>query len=89
MSAAQAHQKSGHEGRERAKRHPFRNALIVSLVIAAVILWQLNPILHGIHDVHAALLKAEGIRRTLAGLLSVGYHKVDAWISPLAHKVGK
>ncbi len=89
MSTARAHQKSGRDGHEGVRRHPFRNALILSLIIAALILWQLNPIIHGIHGLYTILLRAEGIRRVVAGLLTVGYHKAAAIVTPLVHRIGK
>lgn len=84
MSTARARHK---EGTDQPKGHPFRNVLLVSLVVAAVILWQLAPIIHGLHTVDAFLTRAEGPRRIIAGLLKLGYQHLIAWIAPLVHRV--
>ncbi|MCL5116322.1 MAG: hypothetical protein M1272_04135 [Firmicutes bacterium] len=94
MSTARAHIKeekraARHEGKMERKGHPFRNALFISLGVAAVILWQLNPIIRGLHAAESALTQAEGVRRVVGGLISVGYHRVVGLIAPIYHHFAK
>jgi tetrahydromethanopterin S-methyltransferase subunit C len=75
-------------GEEKPRaRHHFRNALLISLVLAGVVLWQLNPIIHGLHSIQATLMRAEGVRRVASGILSIGYHKLASFIGPLYLRV--
>lgn len=75
------------EGEDRPSSHPFRTALIVSLVVAAIILWQLAPIIQGLHTLDLWLVRVQGPRRTLIGLLQLGYHRLLNVVTPLIHQV--
>jgi hypothetical protein len=85
MSAARAHHK---ESEPEPKGHPFRNVLVVSLLLAALILWQLTPIIHGLHYLESLLTRAEGPRRIIISLIHLGYTKLVSLVSPLIHKIG-
>lgn len=93
--AARAHFKdekptAGHGDKKTGtKGHPFRNALLISLALAALILWQLNPIIRGLHSIQTTLMQAENIRRVTGGLLNIGYHHVVNTVGPLIHRVAK
>lgn len=84
MSTARARRR---EPADLSKGHPFRNVLIVSLIVAALVLWQLTPVIHGLNSVGIFLGHAQGVRRIIAGLLSVGYHRAEQWVVPLIHRI--
>lgn len=84
MSAARTHDR---EASEQPKGHPFRNALVVSIVLAALIMWQLTPIIHGLHFLESFLTRVEGPRRIIVGLLNTGYHKLSSLVSPVIQQV--
>ncbi|MCY0865450.1 MAG: hypothetical protein OWQ57_10900 [Sulfobacillus sp.] len=60
--------------------HPFRVVLWVSLLVAALVLWQLPAVTQGLSGASHALQHAEGFRHYVAGLLSIGYHRVLLWV---------
>lgn len=85
MSAARSHHK---EVPAENPGHPFRNLLVATLLVAALILWQLTPIVHGLHYLDSLLARAEGPRRLIIGLIHSGYARIVALVRPLVHKVG-
>lgn len=93
MSAARVHFKEDKQapkkGDHKAKKsgHPFRTALWISIVLAGIILWQLNPIIHGLHTTASTLTRAEPIRRVVSGLISLVYHRIATTVAPLIHRV--
>ncbi len=94
MSTARAHvnnhKPTGPDGgHDQKKGHPFRNALLISLALAALVLWQLNPIIHGLHSTAEALGHAESFRKVVIGLIKIGYQRASAAIAPLIHRVGR
>lgn len=87
---ANNHKPTGPDGHDQKKKgHPFRNALLISLALAALILWQLNPIIQGLHSTAAALGHAESFRQVVIGLVKMGYHRAATAIAPLIHRVGR
>ncbi|NMP23475.1 hypothetical protein [Sulfobacillus harzensis] len=93
MSTARAHIKDSKHGASgdhaEKKGHPFRNALLISLALAALILWQLNPIIQGLHSTATALSHAESFRQVVIGLVNMGYHRALDAITPLIHRVSR
>lgn len=87
MSTARAHHKSNREGKEPPAGHPFRNALVISLALAALILWQLSFIIHGLNTLASTLVRAQSTRQVIADFLKVAYHKVIALALPLIHRL--
>lgn len=87
MSTARAHHKNSRETKVASASHPFRNALIISLVLAALILWQLGLVIHGLNTVVSTLVRAEGVRHVMAEYLAVAYHKVVALVLPLVQRI--
>lgn len=92
MSTARAQEKEEKnavrgERKDEGKRHHFRNALLISIVVAAVILWQLNPVIDGLRTLVGWLSHAEGVRRVVVGILNIGYHKAESVVGPLVHRV--
>lgn len=86
--AAHAHDKEDkHGATTTANGHPFRNALLISLVLAAIILWQLNSVIHALHSVAMALSQAEGFRHLLGGLIHQGYHKSVTVVRPVVKHI--
>lgn len=69
--------------KHKSKKHYLRNILITLLLIAAIVLWQLIPIIHGLGTVQQALTHAEGIRAVFAAILSSIYEKVQHVALPL------
>lgn len=84
MSTARVRHK---EGTDQPKGHPFRTVLIVSLVLAALILWQLAPIIHGLHALETLLTRVERPRRIIVGLVKLGYHRLISVVASLIHQV--
>lgn len=92
MSTARAQYKEDkhaakHSGKDHKKPHPFRTALWISLALAALVLWQLNPIIHGLHSLDATLGQAEGLRQVVGGILTTSYHRIVNTIGPIVHHI--
>ena len=92
MSTARAHFKEDkHTSRgQHGDSHPnhlFRNVLLISLVLAALVLWQLNPIITGLNAIKNALMHARGVRSVIAGILSMAYLHIASIVGPLVHRI--
>jgi len=84
MSAARSRPK---EEPKHVSSHPFRNVLMASVLLAALIVWQLNAVMHGLSAVHTWLGHVEGPRRIIIGLVSIGYHRLTSFILLLIHRI--
>ncbi len=67
----------------KPKKHYMRNIFLIMILLAAVILWQLNPIINALGTVQHALTHAEGTRAVFASILSSLYDKIQQVAGPL------
>ncbi|PSR21983.1 MAG: hypothetical protein C7B45_08825 [Sulfobacillus acidophilus] len=87
MSTARAHRKNSRDTKAASDGHAFRNALIISLVLAALVLWQLSFVIQGLNTLTSLLVRAEVVRSVLGGDLVAGYHKATALVLPLLERI--
>ncbi|MCL5972743.1 MAG: hypothetical protein M1499_09315 [Firmicutes bacterium] len=67
----------------KAKKHYFRNTLLILIILAALVMWQLNPVIAGLGTLQHGLRHAESTRALLASILSAIFAKIHHWIMPL------
>ncbi len=67
----------------KPKKHYMRNLLLILILLAALVLWQLIPIINGLGTIQHALTHAEGTRAVFATILSSLYEKVQQVAVPL------
>lgn len=76
-----------HPSAQDSPNHAFRRALWISLAAAALILWQLNSIIHALGSIQIGLTHLEGLRNTLGGIIRVSYSEVTALVGPIIHHI--
>lgn len=80
------HKSMTHTGatrKNKPKRHYLRNSLLIIVLLAAIVLWQLIPIINGLGTMQHALSHAESTRAVFASILSSLYHKVQQVAIPI------
>lgn len=81
-------ERDGGKGHRSHRRHPVRNTLLILIALAALVLWQLPPVLHGLAAVQTGLRQAEGTRSVLAAFIHLAISQIRQWAGPVvAHMV--
>ncbi len=78
---------SSSSGKAKHKKHYLRNTVLVLIVLAALVLWQLNPIISGLGTLQHGLHQAEATRTLLGGIVSTIYTKIQHLIAPLLARI--
>jgi hypothetical protein len=89
MSTARTHRKSSRDNKAAQTGHAFRNALIISLALAALVLWQLSWVIHGLNTLASLLGRVLAIRRFVAEYLAIAYQKAITLVLPLMQRIAQ
>lgn len=69
------------------KRHRLRNLFLAVMALAALVLWQLGPVTHGVASIETGLHQAQGTRSLLAGFIHIAITQIKATLGPLVQQI--